>query len=263
MVLSYKMASRGWKDLENALKWAKHHYNWFSKTYKISYLVAEIFCLESMAMRHNITQQSPKNWSLKSSHVSNNSSISIQSSHWSHALSGGTNLHPIILPLVPCPFWGGYCGQVRFHVPPWGYPSQAREGNPSQDGVLPFQPGQGREGYPGQVRMGYPLPSRSRWGSPHPQLGQDGVYAVYAAVATPLAVSRRTFLWEICLTDRNNLHLLQNSIQNKADDVCQTHICLGIWSNFTLLIAVLPSLYERPRIIKCVATSVTETLSLF
>ena len=76
------------------------------------------------------------------------------------------HLHPIILPLVPCPFWG---------VSQW--PVQG----PFPDGVSP-----------GQVRMEY-LPDQ-RWGTPLP--GQVTLGQVMPwAYSTPLAVSRRTFLF--------------------------------------------------------------------
>ena len=62
---------------------------------------------------------------------------------------GGTHLHPIILLLVPRPFWG-------YPSPRWGYPSPRQGGYPSLGQGTPPQSGQ--DGVPlSQVRMGYPL----------------------------------------------------------------------------------------------------------
>ena len=102
---------------------------------------------------------------------------------------GLPNLHPIILPLVPYPFWGG--GLPNLHpiilplvlgpfpgegvpqsqmggTPGWGPPSQARMGYPPYSKVgIAHTP----------ARMGYPL-ARSGWGTPWPGMGvppsQDG-----------------------------------------------------------------------------------------
>ena len=69
---------------------------------------------------------------------------------------GVPHLHPIIPPLVPCPFWGVPSDWSQ--VPSGGYASPMwGRGTPVQDG-----------GYPGQVRMRYPL-ARSGWGTPPPK----------------------------------------------------------------------------------------------
>ena len=88
-------------------------------------------------------------------------------------LGGIPHLHPIILPLVPCPFWGYPCDWSQVHTwglphlhtiilplvpcPFWGYPSdcpQVLSGPRSflgpLDGIL-----LDRDGYP-QLGMGYP-----------------------------------------------------------------------------------------------------------
>ena len=83
---------------------------------------------------------------------------------------GLPHLHPIILQLVPCPFWG--CPHDWSQVPSW-VSTLARSGwgvpQPGPDGDYP---GQGWVS-PGQVRMGG-TPARSRWGKGYP-LPRDGV----------------------------------------------------------------------------------------
>ena len=67
--------------------------------------------------------------------------------------TGVPHLHPIMLPLVPCPFPGS--------TPLWGTLPK-----PGQDEV---PPGQVRMRYPPvQVRMGYPPLARSGWATPWP-----------------------------------------------------------------------------------------------
>ena len=90
------------------------------------------------------------------------------------------HLHPIMLPLVPCSFWG---------VPQWLVPSPFLGGHPSPRWGYPnSRQGDTPGGVPtSQVRMGYPLartgvpppPARSGWvpqpGLGYPWPGQDGV----------------------------------------------------------------------------------------
>ena len=114
---------------------------------------------------------------------------------------GVPHLHPIILPLVPCPFWGatpvtgprslsrGYStprlgggGVPQDGVPPW----------PGQDGV-PYplaRSGSGTPPSPSQVRMGY-LPSQVRMGYHPIQAGQDGVPSPWPGLGYPPPPPRR------------------------------------------------------------------------
>ena len=78
------------------------------------------------------------------------------------------HLHPIILPQVPCPFWGGTPSDYS-QVPPQGVPQ-------SQVGGTPILAG----GTLSQVRMRYPLartgwgtPSQTGWGTPRDRLCLD------------------------------------------------------------------------------------------
>ena len=91
---------------------------------------------------------------------------------------GLPHLHPIILPLVICPFWG--YPSDWFQVPSRGTQvlaggSQVLAGG-THSWMPPVRSGWGippaRTGVPpGQVRMGYPHPARSGWGTPQPGLG--------------------------------------------------------------------------------------------
>ena len=78
-----------------------------------------------------------------------------------HTRGGGLpHLHPIILPLVPSPFWGYPSDWSQ--VPSWGYPSDWSQ--------VPS------EGYPGQVQMG-DTQARSRQGGYHSQVWMGGIPA--------------------------------------------------------------------------------------
>ena len=84
----------------------------------------------------------------------------------SHISTGPTSflgvpyLHPIILPLVPGPFPGGYPSPRQGYCSPrWGVPQSQTGGTPAPDGGTPSL----WMGYP-QPGMGYPL-SRSGWGT--------------------------------------------------------------------------------------------------
>ena len=89
--------------------------------------------------------------------------------HWSDVLSGVEilHLHPIIFPLVPCPFWGYTSDWSQMGVP------QSQTGN---------TPSWGTPSLPGQD--GVPL-ARSRWGTPQP--GQNGVPPSQVRTGYPLA----------------------------------------------------------------------------
>ena len=93
------------------------------------------------------------------------------------------HLHPIILPLVPCPFWGypSDWSQVRAGVPHHGVPPPGMGYPLARDGVPPVL----GWGTPSQVRMvgwvphdgGTPLsrdgvlPARSGWWDGYPMMG--------------------------------------------------------------------------------------------
>ena len=123
--------------------------------------------------------------------------------HW-----GIPHLHPIILPLVPCPFWG--CPSDWSQVPSWGvHQSQAGGCTPVPGGCIPVLAGWGTP-LPGQNevplirdRMEYPL-TMSEWGNTLARTGvppsqvrmgypcQTGyAWTGYATGGTPFAVSRR------------------------------------------------------------------------
>ena len=75
-------------------------------------------------------------------------------------LGGGLHLYPIILRLVPCPFWGRGYPSPRWKVLDWmGYPpGQDWMGYPLQPGPDGAPPSLDWMGYhPGQDWMGYPL----------------------------------------------------------------------------------------------------------
>ena len=88
---------------------------------------------------------------------------------------GVPNLHPIILPLVPCPFWG--------YPSAWSQvPSRRTPPPPSQDWV----------GYtPWPEQDGVSPPSQDRMGTPLPWPGRDGVPP---AGGMPLAFTQEDFL---------------------------------------------------------------------
>ena len=84
-----------------------------------------------------------------------------------HTLGGGApHLHPIILPLVPCPFWvypsdWSQVPSLGGWYPRWGYPAWGRSGL----GYPPPPHGQDRTGVPrppAKTGLGYPPPPADR-----------------------------------------------------------------------------------------------------
>ena len=87
---------------------------------------------------------------------------------------GVPHLHPIILPLVPCPFLGALQGLVPGPFPGEVPNSQARSTPVLAGGTLSWVRSgwriplaSSRWGIPSQFRMRYPL-ARLGWGTPHP-----------------------------------------------------------------------------------------------
>ena len=113
------------------------------------------------------------------------------------SFSGGTHLQSIILPLVPCPFSRYPSEWSHVPVPGGGYPVPGM-GHPVPGGVSTLVP----DG-------GYPIP----W--PWPGLGYlpgtGYVYTGYAAGGMPLAVfHRRTFLLNISYQDTQATPILRS-----------------------------------------------------
>ena len=125
-------------------------------------------------------------------------------------LGGGEglpHLHPIILPLVPCPFWGYLISIQYFHwshipsgVPQVGVPQSQLGGTPVHDGVPSSQV--------------WLVPSaRTGWGTPQPGLRYlppppQTCYAWtgYAAGDKPLAVFSFHFLFIDDVTKTQKRH---------------------------------------------------------
>ena len=106
---------------------------------------------------------------------------------------GLPHLHPIIFPLVPCPFWRDtpVTGPrwSEYLSPRWGEVPQSQAGE-----VPPFRPGWGTR----PARTGVPFP---------PETGY--AWTGYAAGGTPLSVSRRRTLvhmWFLIYAISNNNH---------------------------------------------------------
>ena len=122
---------------------------------------------------------------------------------------GVSHLHPIILPLVPCPFWGIPSPSHNTSTGPMSflgeYPSDWSQVKTGREMMGYPHPGQDGEGYP---IIGYPIPSRdgyplvrSRWGVPLTQgwgtprdRTADGVLDMPQSVCL-LRLIRSTFLF--------------------------------------------------------------------
>ena len=150
-------------------------------------------------------------------------------------MGGVPHLHSIILPLVPCPFWGQSSDWSQ--VPSQGY-SSPRQGVPHPGMRMGCPPNQVRMGYPGQdwgttlswVRMGYPPLARTRappqarsvWGTPRGQNSRAST--CYTAGGMLLA-----FTQEECLVSTNSFKvpLILNEVSSftsKSNNMSSTKL---------------------------------------
>ena len=123
-----------------------------------------------------------------------------------------------------------------------GNPSQVRMGYPP--------PGQDMDGVPpwiGQVRMGYPPPQDVV------PLSQDSIWTVYAAVGTPLAVSRRRIflllLWckhtgwnRISATNGNGVFSVVARVQ--CERFSMYHTSHLVWAQCAYTIMIIQNVAE-------------------